>query len=335
MVEEKTSTPNLLTEIELVALMDKHGMGTDATHAEHIDTNQIQAICGFNGHSTFHARQIWNWSGHGLRQYGFPIVQAAFSCAPTVSQLATQCIVILLNNLLFYTFQRDIYKSIIWFCYHRIWQLFKVAIERANLIDDSLAHHLDERSIQTEQSPWITFVISGHLFYKCAKPQSGCNFFLWVSDNAEPEDNAANEHSSWKNNDGSGPFSHIGTSNYDWGNPSTNDVICQCNQPAQKTLDDPNKGRQFYRCPKGMNSTCNEQMRMTLVVARTRTGTIPLREEEGIQHETESLKKAMLPRGSDLPGARESAEIAEEKVTRRTDAHQMDEQDFYSITLTV
>lgn len=38
MVEEKTSPPNLLTEADLIALMDKHGIGTDATHAEHIDT---------------------------------------------------------------------------------------------------------------------------------------------------------------------------------------------------------------------------------------------------------------------------------------------------------
>lgn len=38
MVEEKTSAPNLLTEADLIALMDKHNIGTDATHAEHIET---------------------------------------------------------------------------------------------------------------------------------------------------------------------------------------------------------------------------------------------------------------------------------------------------------
>ncbi|XP_063700481.1 DNA topoisomerase 3-alpha [Culicoides brevitarsis] len=38
MVEGKTSAPNLLTEADLVALMEKHGIGTDATHAEHINT---------------------------------------------------------------------------------------------------------------------------------------------------------------------------------------------------------------------------------------------------------------------------------------------------------
>lgn len=37
MNEGKTSAPELLTESQLIALMEKHGIGTDATHAEHIE----------------------------------------------------------------------------------------------------------------------------------------------------------------------------------------------------------------------------------------------------------------------------------------------------------
>ncbi|KAL6262200.1 hypothetical protein P5V15_007297 [Pogonomyrmex californicus] len=103
----------------------------------------------------------------------------------------------------------------------------------------------------------------GRLFYKCAKPQgSGCNFFVWASDNPVSQDD---DHSSWgsnmdRNNSGAGHFSRAVTSNDDWGNPSMNDIMCHCNQPARKLTvhkDGPNKGRQFYGCPKGMNSTCN------------------------------------------------------------------------------
>lgn len=46
MLEEATSPPNLLTEADLIALMDKHGIGTDATHAEHIETIKSRHYVG-------------------------------------------------------------------------------------------------------------------------------------------------------------------------------------------------------------------------------------------------------------------------------------------------
>ena len=37
MVEGRTEPPSLLTEADFIALMEKPGIGTDATHAEHIE----------------------------------------------------------------------------------------------------------------------------------------------------------------------------------------------------------------------------------------------------------------------------------------------------------
>ncbi|OWR45303.1 prokaryotic DNA topoisomerase [Danaus plexippus plexippus] len=42
MIESETSPPELLTEANLITLMEKHGIGTDATHADHIETIKIR-----------------------------------------------------------------------------------------------------------------------------------------------------------------------------------------------------------------------------------------------------------------------------------------------------
>lgn len=44
LVDGQTQAPPLLTEADLIALMDKHGIGTDATHAEHIEVHTSERI---------------------------------------------------------------------------------------------------------------------------------------------------------------------------------------------------------------------------------------------------------------------------------------------------
>lgn len=46
MDEGSTSPPQLLSEADLIALMEKHGIGTDATHAEHIETIKSRQYAG-------------------------------------------------------------------------------------------------------------------------------------------------------------------------------------------------------------------------------------------------------------------------------------------------
>jgi len=46
LVGSQTSPPQLLTEADLIALMDRHGIGTDATHADHIETVKQREYIG-------------------------------------------------------------------------------------------------------------------------------------------------------------------------------------------------------------------------------------------------------------------------------------------------
>ncbi|KAM3826915.1 DNA topoisomerase 3-alpha isoform 1-T1 [Vipera latastei] len=53
MVEGETSPPQLLTEADLISLMERHGIGTDATHAEHIETIKSRMYVGLTPDQRF------------------------------------------------------------------------------------------------------------------------------------------------------------------------------------------------------------------------------------------------------------------------------------------
>uniref|UniRef100_A0A8D0L3H9 DNA topoisomerase n=1 Tax=Sphenodon punctatus TaxID=8508 RepID=A0A8D0L3H9_SPHPU len=53
MVDGETSPPQLLTEADLISLMEKHGIGTDATHADHIETIKSRMYVGLTPEQRF------------------------------------------------------------------------------------------------------------------------------------------------------------------------------------------------------------------------------------------------------------------------------------------
>uniref|UniRef100_A0A9J2PXL6 DNA topoisomerase n=1 Tax=Ascaris lumbricoides TaxID=6252 RepID=A0A9J2PXL6_ASCLU len=53
MSEGHTQPPPLLSEADLIALMDKYGIGTDATHAEHIETIKQRRYAALNAEKRF------------------------------------------------------------------------------------------------------------------------------------------------------------------------------------------------------------------------------------------------------------------------------------------
>ncbi|XP_058851749.1 DNA topoisomerase 3-alpha isoform X1 [Acipenser ruthenus] len=53
MLDGETSPPQLLTEADLISLMEKHGIGTDATHADHIETIKSRMYVGLTPDQRF------------------------------------------------------------------------------------------------------------------------------------------------------------------------------------------------------------------------------------------------------------------------------------------
>ncbi|MBN3312158.1 TOP3A topoisomerase, partial [Atractosteus spatula] len=53
MVDGETTPPQLLTEADLISLMEKHGIGTDATHADHIETIKSRMYVGLTADQRF------------------------------------------------------------------------------------------------------------------------------------------------------------------------------------------------------------------------------------------------------------------------------------------
>ena len=58
MTEGQTQAPRLLSESDLIGLMDKYGIGTDATHADHIETIKNRGYCNTNNENRFHPNPL-------------------------------------------------------------------------------------------------------------------------------------------------------------------------------------------------------------------------------------------------------------------------------------
>ncbi|XP_061079167.1 DNA topoisomerase 3-alpha isoform X2 [Conger conger] len=71
MVDSQTSPPQLLTEADLIALMEKHGIGTDATHAEHIETIKKRMYVGLTADQRFLPGELGMGLVEGYNSMGY------------------------------------------------------------------------------------------------------------------------------------------------------------------------------------------------------------------------------------------------------------------------
>ncbi|XP_071455278.1 DNA topoisomerase 3-alpha [Hetaerina americana] len=73
MTEGETEPPKLLTEADLIALMEKHGIGTDATHADHIETIKSREYVGLHNEVNFMPSHLGMGLVEGYDSMGYPM----------------------------------------------------------------------------------------------------------------------------------------------------------------------------------------------------------------------------------------------------------------------
>uniref|UniRef100_A0A8C2X6J2 DNA topoisomerase n=1 Tax=Cyclopterus lumpus TaxID=8103 RepID=A0A8C2X6J2_CYCLU len=71
MVDGQTSPPQLLSEADLISLMEKHGIGTDATHADHIETIKSRMYVGLTADQRFLPGELGMGLVEGYNSMGY------------------------------------------------------------------------------------------------------------------------------------------------------------------------------------------------------------------------------------------------------------------------
>ncbi|EJW86992.1 DNA topoisomerase [Wuchereria bancrofti] len=89
--EGQTQPPQLLNEADLIALMDKYGIGTDATHAEHIETIKTRQYAALNNDGRFVPGYIGLALVDGYDQMGYAMSKPHMR-ADLESQLKLICL---------------------------------------------------------------------------------------------------------------------------------------------------------------------------------------------------------------------------------------------------
>ncbi|CAH2001979.1 unnamed protein product [Acanthoscelides obtectus] len=134
MVGGSTSPPKLLTEADLIALMEKHGIGTDATHAEHIDKIKSREYVGLHENIYFVPGNLGMGLVEGYNNIGLevslakPVLRAEFE-----NDLKLICDGLKSPETV-RTEQIAKYRAV-----------FETVMEKIRCLDESLGHRLDDR----------------------------------------------------------------------------------------------------------------------------------------------------------------------------------------------
>ncbi|GFR86227.1 DNA topoisomerase [Elysia marginata] len=150
----ETSPPPLLTEADLIALMEKHGIGTDATHAEHIETVKARMYVGLRPDGRFVPGQL----GMGLVE-GYDSMGYEMSKPHLRSQLEADLKLICEGRKA----KNDVLRDQI----QRYKEVFIEACRQAQKLDEAISQYLGEAQPLPDNEGEADFVPS--VIRKCPK----------------------------------------------------------------------------------------------------------------------------------------------------------------------
>ncbi|XP_043513149.1 DNA topoisomerase 3-alpha [Frieseomelitta varia] len=152
MVQEETCPPRLLTEADLISLMDKYGIGTDATHAEHIDTIKSRQYVGLTDGKYLIPGKLGIGLVMGYDSMGFEMSK------PNLRANLEKDLQLICDRQ---KNPKDVLEAQI----KNYRDVFKITLERANLIDKALADYLDERPSEIQEIQ----ITQETVVFKCPK----------------------------------------------------------------------------------------------------------------------------------------------------------------------
>ncbi|KAJ8939138.1 hypothetical protein NQ318_010893 [Aromia moschata] len=133
-VESSTTPPKLLTEAELIALMDKHGIGTDATHAEHIDKIKTREYVGLHENIYFVPGTLGMGLVEGYNNVGLEVSLAK----PLLRAEFEKDLKLICDGI---KDPEEVRREQI----AKYRAVFQTVVEKMRLIDESLGNRLDDR----------------------------------------------------------------------------------------------------------------------------------------------------------------------------------------------
>lgn len=158
MVEGRTEPPSLLTEADLIALMEKHGIGTDATHAEHIEKIKTRNYVGVQPDGRFIPGELGMGLVEGYDAMGFEMSKPNLR-AELESDLKKICLR-QKNKDVVLSEQIEKYKAV-----------FEQTCEQINRLDESLAQFFGQPE-QLNEDPVTSQVVIDQPVFSCPSCQS-------------------------------------------------------------------------------------------------------------------------------------------------------------------